>query len=75
MSEDLYAGVRVHYVGHGDHTVSTCVYRTTDENKRACYAAIAALEGITYEDVLQALARNHAHIISVETYHSYGGVS
>lgn len=69
---DQYTGVRVHYVAHGDHTVATCVYKTTEENKRACFEAIAALEGVTYNQLMSIIAHDETirDYLKVEIYHA-----
>ena len=67
-------GVRVHYIGHGDHIVSTCAYRTTEENKRACFSAIAILEAMTVEALQQTIEREWA-TVKVELYRAYGASS
>jgi hypothetical protein len=42
-------GVRVTFVGHGNHALSTCAHRTTADNLLACLKALAALEGYADE--------------------------
>jgi hypothetical protein len=72
---DLYMGVRVRFVLHNDNTVNTCSYRTTEENKRACLTAIAALEGVTYEELLTIIERDLECRASmkIDHYRSSGG--
>lgn len=67
-------GVRVEYIGHGHHTVSTCIYRTTEENKAACLSAIAILEGMTVEQLQDTIKREWA-TIKVDLYRAYGASS
>ena len=60
-------GVRVHYIGSGEHTVATCIHRTTIDNYNACLAAIATLEGQTPDELLAMVARDWTSMI-IEVY-------
>jgi hypothetical protein len=61
-------GVRVTFVGHGHHEVSTCIHRTTLENLSACLAAIATLEAYPNEDGLLRAIAECPESIRITTY-------
>ena len=64
-------GVRITYQGHSTNTVETCAFRTTEENARACVRALAALEGVTEQEMDLILDRNDEYVKTV-LYKTYG---
>lgn len=72
---DVYAGVRVRFVGHSENVVKSSIHRTSEANKRVCFEALAVLEGMTYEQFLIMIERDGAinDYLTVDTYHSSGG--
>ena len=68
---DGYYGVRLTYKGFQSHQVQTSAHRSTRANLEACIAALAALEGVTPENMRLILERD-AENVTVDTYRSYG---
>lgn len=71
---DQPGGIRITYTGHIRNVVQTSVYQTTRENYEACLRAIAALEGVSYENLIALLnheASAFGSMLKVETYHAH----
>lgn len=64
-------GVRLTYRGHASNRVMTCVYRSTRANLEACITALAALEGVTHDE-MRAMLERDADCVTLETYRTYG---
>jgi hypothetical protein len=62
----LYA-VRMTYQGHSTNCVMSAAHRTTMENRAACVRALAALEGVTEQEMEIILSRN-VEYLKVELY-------
>lgn len=71
MDKTKLYGVRIRYMGHTTNTVATCAYRTTEENARACVRALAALEGVT-EQEMDIILEKDAEYVKTVFYTSRG---